>query len=111
MTNCYFIKVETYRSVNSMGLEIGKFMDTNYNHTVVETKDFHLVVSTIKEMLRVLEKEHPKCKPFRTKLTEHKDRYGNTCQDFYIEKEDYSYVAYIQTDCIRNSCLVQQKIV
>ena len=94
-----------------MGIELGDFVEQEFNHKVIDAGFFEsVVINTIKEKMAILEKKYPRCRPFRYMLHDHRDLYGNESPCIYV-KPDSSYndnvVFSLDTTVIRNEVNVE----
>lgn len=114
MSKHYFISVRTYKAVNSMGEALAHYVERKYHHTVVAADRFGEVVKDVREKQAQLEKEFPRCRPFRYNTYKTKDRYGNECEHVYV-KPDSTYndnVVYaLEVEVIRNEVEVKGETV
>ena len=105
-----FITVRTYLSVNNMGLELGKYVENKYNHTVVAADSFAAVQADIEEKMVELEEKYPRCRPFRIITSTHCDKYGHTNDDIAVKPDNAyndNYVFIMDTTVIRNEVEVK----
>ena len=94
-----------------MGIELGDFVEQEFNHKVIDAGFFEsVVINTIKEKMAILEKKYPRCRPFRYMQHDHRDLYGNESPCIYV-KPDSSYndnvVFSLDTTVIRNEVNVE----
>lgn len=111
MDKKYFMEVRTYKSTNKMGIELGDFVEQEFNHKVIDAGFFEsVVINTIKEKMTILEKKYPRCRPFRYMQYDQTDLYGKESPSIYV-KPDSSYndnVAFsLDTTVIRNEVHVE----
>ena len=111
MDKDYFMEVRTYKSTNKMGIELGDFVEQEFNHKVIDAGFFEsVVINTIKEKMAILEKKYPRCRPFRYMQYDHRDLYGKESPSIYV-KPDSSYndnvVFSLDTTVIRNEVHVE----
>lgn len=64
MDKWLFIEVQTYRSVNKMGLELGEYVYDRYNKTVVHKDCMIDIANDIKDKMEELKAKYPRCKEF-----------------------------------------------
>lgn len=107
----YFMEVRTYRSTNKMGIELGEFVEQEFNHKVIDSEFFEsVVINTIKEKMAILEKKYPRCRPFRYVEYNHNDLYKHESPKIYVKPES-SYndniVFSLDTTVIRNKTNVE----
>ena len=113
-TKNYFMDVRTYKSTNKMGLELGEFVEQEFNHKVIDEESFEdVVVNTIKEKMAILEMKYPRCRPFRYVQYDHSDIYKNESPNIYVKPES-SYndnmVFSLDTTVIRNKVEAQSML-
>ena len=105
------MEVRTYKSTNKMGIELGDFVEQEFNHKVIDAGFFEsVVINTIKEKMAILEKKYPRCRPFRYMQYDHTDLYGKESPSIYV-KPDSSYndnvVFSLDTTVIRNEVHIE----
>lgn len=105
------MEVRTYKSTNKMGIELGDFVEQEFNHKVIDAGFFEsVVINTIKEKMAILEKKYPRCRPFRYMQYDQTDLYGKESPSIYV-KPDSSYndnvVFSLDTTVIRNKVNVE----
>ena len=107
----YFIEVRAYKSTNKMGLELVEFVEQNFNHKVIDEENFEgVVVNLIKEKMARLEKEYPRCRPFRYVQYDHSDIYKNESPNIYVKPENAyndNVVFSLSTTVIRNKVVIE----
>lgn len=89
MTSYLFLEVNTYLSVNRMGLELGKYVADKYDQTIINKKNFESVLEDILQKKKELETKYPRCRPFIEHHYHGSDRYGK-CPRVYV-KPDSTY--------------------
>lgn len=85
MDRWFFIEVQTYISVNKMGFELGEYVYSKYDQTVVHQDCMCDIASDIKSKMEELQKKYPRCKEF---IFEHRgftDKYNVTTDDIYVK--------------------------
>lgn len=107
----YFIEVRTYKSTNKMGLELGEFVEQEFNHKVIDEENFEcVVINSIKEKMTILEKKHPRCRPFRYVQYDHSDLHKKESPNIYVKPESSfndNVVFSLDTTVIRNKMNVE----
>ena len=102
----YFIEVRTYKSTNKMGLELGEFVEQEFNHKVIDEENFEcVVINSIKEKMTILEKKYPRCRPFRYVQYDHSDLHKKESPNIYVKPESSfndNVVFSLDTTVIRN---------
>lgn len=61
MDTWLFIEVQTYQSVNKMGLELGKYVEKRYDQTVVHKDCIDDISADIKKKMEELQEKYPRC--------------------------------------------------
>ena len=111
MEKNYFIEVRTYKSTNKMGLELGEFVEQEFNHKVIDEENFEsVVINTIKEKMAILESKYPRCKPFRYVQYNHSDLYKKESPNIYVKPESTfndNVIFSLDTTVIRNKVNVE----
>lgn len=87
MDKYYFIEVQTYKSVNNMGLELGQYVFEKYNQVVVHSNCMYDIKYDIEIKMKELEEKYPKCKPFKFQTMFYKDRYGETFEEITVRPD------------------------
>lgn len=59
MDKWFFIEVQTYQSVNKMGLELGKYVEKRYDQTVVHKDCIDDISADIKQKMEELQEKYP----------------------------------------------------
>lgn len=107
----YFIEVRTYKSTNKMGLELGEFVEQEFNHKVIGEEEFEdVVINTIKEKMAILEKKYSRCRPFRYVQYDHSDLHKKESPNIYVKPESSfndNVVFSLDTAVIRNKVNVE----
>lgn len=107
----YFIEVRTYKSTNKMGLELGEFVEQEFNHKVIDEENFEcVVINSIKEKMTILEKKYPRCRPFRYVQYDHSDLHKKESPNIYVKPEsgfNDNVVFSLDTAVIRNKVNVE----
>lgn len=76
MNKWLFVEVQTYRSVNNMGKELGEYVVHKYDQTVVHKDSINDISNDIKEKMAELEQKYPRCKPLKYETRVYSERYG-----------------------------------
>ena len=85
----YFIEVRAYKSTNKMGLELGEFVEQEFNHKVIDEENFEcVVINSIKEKMTILEKKYPRCRPFRYVQYDHSDLHKKRIAEYLCETRE-----------------------
>jgi len=103
--NLYFIKVQTYNSVNKMGKELGEYVRLRYDHALVPEDLFPEVVKDLKRKQGELEKKYPRCKPFERHEYMFKDYYDLNSPHIYVKPQNNyndNIVYSLSTTVVRN---------
>ena len=107
----YFIEVRTYKSTNKMGLELGEFVEQEFNHKVIDEENFEcVVINSIKEKMTILERKYPRCRPFRYVQYDHSDLHKKESPNIYVKPESNfndNVVFSLDTTVIRNKVNVE----
>ena len=107
----YFIEVRTYKSTNKMGLELGEFVEQEFNHKVIDEENFEcVVINSIKEKMTILEKKYPRCRPFRYVQYDHRDLLKKESPYIYVKPESTfndNVIFSLDTTVIRNKVNVE----
>lgn len=107
----YFIEVRAYKSTNKMGLELGEFVEQEFNHKVIDEENFEcVVINSIKEKMTILEKKYPRCRPFRYVQYDHSDLHKKESPNIYVKPESNfndNAVFSLDTTVIRNKVNVE----
>ena len=104
MDRWFYIEVQTYRSVNKMGLELGKYVYDKYDQTVVHQDCMCEIAADIKAKMEELQEKYPRCKEF---LFEHQgctDKYNVTTDDISVKPSNQyndNYVFILRSKYIR----------
>ena len=104
MDKWLFIEVQTYQSVNKMGLELGKYVEKRYDQTVVHKDCIDDISADIKQKMEELQEKYPRSKPFRFETYRYKDRWQNSCCDLSAKPDsryDVTQVFVLRTSCVR----------
>lgn len=100
----YFIEVQTYKSVNNMGLELGQYVYDKFDRIVVHEGCIDDIVDEIKEKMKELEGKYPKCRPFKFGCRIYTDRYHETEYDISAKPDSRyndNYIFVLRTTSIR----------
>lgn len=107
----YFIEVRAYKSTNKMGLELGEFVEQEFNHKVIDEENFEcVVINSIKEKMTILEKKYPRCRQFRYVQYDHSDLHKKESPNIYVKPESNfndNVVFSLDTTVIRNKVNVE----
>ena len=88
MDKWFFIEVQTYRSVNKMGLELGAYVEERYHQTVVHKDCMQDIYADVRSKMVELEKKYPKCKPFKCEVYEYRDTWQEKMFDISVMPEN-----------------------
>lgn len=104
MDKWFFIEVQTYQSVNKMGLELGKYVEKRYDHAVVHKDCINDISADIEAKMAELEKKYPRSRPFKYKKREYRDRYQELTPELSAKSDStYSdnYIFVLRTSFVR----------
>lgn len=104
MDRWFFIEVQTYRSVNQMGLELGEYVYDRYDQTVVHQNCMSGIAADIKEKMEELHEKYPRCKEFLFEHRGYTDKYDVTTDDISVKPSNNyndNYVFFLRTKYIR----------
>lgn len=104
MDKYYFIEVQTYQSVNKMGLELGQYVENKYDTAVVHKDCIDEISADIKQKMSELEGKYPRSRPFRFDTYRYKDRWQNgNCELSAKPDSTYNdnYVFVLRAKCAR----------
>ena len=99
-----FIEVQTYLSVNKMGLELGQYVYNRYDQVVVHEDCLGEISSDIEQKMAELEEKYPRCKKFKYDVREYQDRYHETVTDISAKPDNTyndNYVFVLRTKSVR----------
>ena len=82
MDKWFFIEVQTYQSVNKMGLELGHYVEKKYDHTVVHKDCIPDIYDGIKAKKEELEEKYPRSRPSNSKRESIRTDGRRRCQRF-----------------------------
>lgn len=104
MSKCYFVSVRTYQSVNNMGLELGRYVEQTYHHTLVPADEFKEVIADIKAKMKELEEKFPRSRPFKLEVQRFTDSYKLGYENIYVSPQNKNidtHVFVLETDVVR----------
>lgn len=104
MDRWFFIEVQTYRSVNNMGLELGDYVYDKYDQTVVHQDCMSEIACDIKGKMEELQAKYPRCKAFKFEHRGFSDKYGVTADDIAVKPDNPyndNYVFILRSKYIR----------
>ena len=104
MDRYFFIEVQTYRSVNKMGLELGSYVYERYDQKVVHQDCMSDIAADIKKKMEELQERYPRCKPFKYEHRRYIDRYSVTNYEIWVKPDNPqndNYVFSLDTKFIR----------
>ena len=113
MSKYYFLTVQTYKSVNKMGEALASYVDKKYDCTIVDVAGFDAVEKDIKEKMAELQKQYPRCRPFRYNCYKTKDRWSNGQEHIYVKPESTyndNLVFAIRSEHVRNSAMLPKLV-
>ena len=87
MDRWFFVEVQTYKSVNKMGLELGEYVYGKYDQVVVHQDCMNDIANDIKCKIEELQQKYPRCKAFKFEHTGYGDRYGITTDTISVKPE------------------------
>lgn len=114
MDKWFFIEVQTYLSVNKMGLELGKYVEKRYDHAVVHKDCINDISADIEAKMAELEKKYPRCRPFKYEKREYKDRWQETVPEISAKPDSTyndNYIFVLRTSSIRKMNLETSLII
>lgn len=85
MDRWFFIEVQTFKSVNNMGLELGDYVFNKYDQTVVHQDCLTDIATDIKAKMEELQIKYPRCKKFIFKHQGYTDRYNVTTDNISVK--------------------------
>lgn len=105
MDKWFYIEVQTYLSVNKMGLELGHYVEEKYDHVVVHKDCIPDIYADIEAKKAELEEKYPRSRPFKYEKREYKDRWQETVPEISAKPDSStyndSYVFILRTKSIR----------
>ena len=104
MDKWFFIEVQTYRSVNKMGLELGEYVEKRYDHAVVHKDCIVDISDDIKAKMAELEEKYPRSRPFKYEKRKYKDRWQETVPELSAKPDSTyndNYIFVLRTSSIR----------
>lgn len=78
MEKLLFAEVQTFKSVNNLGFEFGKYVSDNYHRKVISENRMKAVIGDIKYMKVKFEEQHPRCRKMIVIVNEFQDKLGRT---------------------------------
>lgn len=104
MDTWLFIEVQTYQSVNKMGLELGKYVEKRYDQAVVHKDCIYDISADIKQKMEELQEKYPRCRPFKFEKGVYVDRYQEKIIDLSAKPDNPyndNYVFILRTKFVR----------
>ncbi len=103
MDKYYFIEVQTYSSVNNMGLELGNYVYRKYNHAVIHANCMNDIKADINSKSEKLQEKYPRCRPFEFKIDIYKDNVNGEHETITVaaNREKEKYVLILRTTVVR----------
>ena len=104
MDKWFFIEVQTYQSVNKMGLELGHYVEEKYDHTVVHKDCIPDIYDDIKAKKEKLEEKYPRSRPFKYEKWEPEDMWQEKVPRISAKPDSTyndNYVFILRTSSIR----------
>ena len=104
MDRWFFIEVQTYRSVNKMGLELGEYVYERYDQSVVHQDCMSDIAADIQAKMEELQEKYPRCREFLFEHRGYTDKYGVTTDDISVKPNSQfndNYVFILNTKYIR----------
>ncbi len=111
MDSYCFIEVQTYASVNKMGLELGQYVYDRYDQVVVHENCKYSIKYDILQKAEELKEKYPRCKPFKFEIREYTDRYQQKIFDISFKPDNPyndNYVFILRTKHVRRMNLEVQ---
>ena len=104
MDKWFFIEVQTYQSVNKMGLELGRYVEKEYDHMVVHKDCIPVIYDDIKAKKEELEEKYPRSRPFKYEKRVYKDRWQEEVPEISAKPDSTyndNYIFVLRTYSIR----------
>ena len=104
MDKWFFIEVQTYQSVNKMGLELGHYVEKQYDHMVVHKDCIPVIYDDIKAKKEELEEKYPRSRPFKYEKRVYKDRWQEEVPEISAKPDSTyndNYIFILRTYSIR----------
>ena len=104
MDRWFFIEVQTYRSVNKMGLELGEYVYDRYDQTAVHQDCMSDIAADIQAKMEELQEKYPRCREFLFEHRGYSDKYDVTTDDIYVKPSNQyndNYVFILRSKYIR----------
>lgn len=103
MDKYYFIEVQTYQSVNNMGLELGRYVEEEYNHKVVHANQMYDIKADITAKMDELQEKFPRSRALDFRSDKINEEHGemSVAANRAIDK----YVLILRTTVIRNKSI------
>ena len=110
MDSYCFIEVQTYASVNKMGLELGQYVYDRYDQVVVHENCKYSIKADILQKAEELKEKYPRCRPFKIDWRDYMGRYGFVFDISAKPDNQYNdnYVFILRTSHIRKMNLEVQ---
>ena len=105
MDKWFYIEVQTYLSVNKMGLELGQYVEKRFDHTVVHKDCIPDIYNDIKAKKEELEEKYPRSRPFKYEMRVYKDRWKEGVPEIFAKPDSTvyndSYIFVLRANSIR----------
>lgn len=104
MDKWFYIEVQTYQSVNNMGLELGRYVEERYDHTVVHKDCISDIYADIDAKRHELEEKYPRSRPFKYEKREYVDRWKETVPEISAKPDSTyndNFIFILRTSSIR----------
>ena len=111
MDRFLFIEVQIYKSTNSMGLDLGRYVYDRYDHVVVHANCIYGIKSDILEKAEELKEKYPRCKSFKIEFREYTGRTHEIVYNISAKPDNPyndNYVFILRTSHIRKMNLEVQ---
>ena len=108
MDKWFYIEVQTYQSVNKMGIELGRYVEKKYDHTLVHNDCIPDIYDDIKAKKEELEEKYPRSRPFKYEKREYKDRWQETVPEISAKPDSTyndNYIFVLRTNSVRKIIL------
>ena len=96
--------MQTYQSVNKMGLELGHYVEEKYDHTVVHKDCIPAIYNDIKAKKEELEVKYPRSRPFKYEMSVYKDKWQEGIPTISAKPDSTyndNYIFILRTSSIR----------
>lgn len=107
MDKYYFIEVQTYQSVNNMGLELGRYVEEEYNHKVVHANQMYDIKADITAKMDELQEKFPRSRAFDFRSDIYDDKIDGEHEIISVaaNRDIDKYVLILRTTVIRNKSI------